>query len=44
MKLETPQIKHIITDISGHYIQSDEPELVINIIEEMISQIRSGGQ
>jgi pimeloyl-ACP methyl ester carboxylesterase len=35
------QIKHIITERSGHYIYLEEPDLVINEINSMIIAIRS---
>jgi len=40
--IDSLQIKHIITDNSGHYIQNDEPDLVIGEIRELIQKIRSG--
>ena len=34
----TPQIKYIFTNSSGHVIQKDEPELVINAIVEVLNE------
>lgn len=38
----TPQGKQIIAERSGHFIQQQQPELVIDAVREMISKIRSG--
>ena len=35
----TPQIKYTFTNKSGHVIQKDEPELVINAIKEVLDEI-----
>ena len=35
-----PQTKLISTDISGHFIQKDEPELVIGAIQEMLTKVQ----
>jgi len=37
----TPQGKQIIAERSGHFIQEQQPELVISVIREMISTIQS---
>ena len=37
-KKKVPQTKIISTSQSGHFIQLDEPELVIGAIKEMLSQ------
>lgn len=36
-----PQINYIITNKSGHLIQLDEPELVINSIKSVVNQVRA---
>ena len=33
-------VKLISTDISGHFIQKDEPELVIGAIQEMLTKVQ----
>lgn len=33
-----PHIRHVLATRSGHYIQIDEPELVINEIRTMIKK------
>ncbi len=35
-----PQMKIIFTDKSGHHIQRDQPELVINSIKEVLKEVR----
>lgn len=37
----SPQSKQITTDKSGHYIQREEPELVINVLREMVNESQS---
>ena len=39
---ESPRGIHVIAHQSGHYIQSDEPELVIRTIEELVMEVRQG--
>ncbi len=34
-----PNAKHVITNKSGHYIQIDEPELIIDAIRQIISSV-----
>ncbi|HZY80015.1 MAG TPA: alpha/beta hydrolase [Cyclobacteriaceae bacterium] len=36
-----PQIKLITTEKSGHYIQDDEPELLVDAVEAMIKVLRN---
>lgn len=36
---DAPQIKHIITNKSGHHIHVDEPELVVNEIRKMVEGV-----
>lgn len=38
---QLPNAKHIITDKSGHYIQVDEPGLVIDAIRQMIGSVKA---
>ncbi len=40
LKKQVPQIKIISTEKSGHFIQVDEPHLVIDAIEEMLVKIK----
>lgn len=40
LKLQAPQMKHIVTDKSGSFIHQDEPELVIAEIKSMLAEIR----
>ena len=35
---------HIIAEKSGHWIQLDEPELVVNAVREMVTRAREGAQ
>ena len=39
---ESPRGTHIIARQSGHYIQKDEPELVIQTIRDLVMQARQG--
>ena len=34
--------KHIIVERSGHFIQEDEPDLVVAVVREMVEQARQG--
>jgi pimeloyl-ACP methyl ester carboxylesterase len=38
---QLPNAKHIVTDKSGHYIQVDEPGLVIDAIRQMIGSVKA---
>lgn len=38
-----PNAEHIITDKSGHYIQIDEPELVVDAIRQVIKSVKDKG-
>lgn len=38
-KKEAPQIRHIMTEKSGHYIHNEEPELIIKEIRLMLDRI-----
>ena len=40
---ESPRGTHIIAPKSGHYIQKNEPELVIRTIKDLVMQARQGG-
>ena len=40
-KKQAPQLKHITTTQSGHYIQIQEPELVVQEIAKMIATVRN---
>jgi hypothetical protein len=35
-----PRGRHIIVEQSGHFIQEDEPELVVNTIHQMVDIVR----
>lgn len=37
---ESPQGVHIIADKSGHVIQLDDPELVIDVIRQVVEKVR----
>ncbi|WP_414542904.1 alpha/beta fold hydrolase [Nostoc sp. CCY0012] len=37
---ESPQGVHIIADKSGHFIQLDDPELVIDVIRQVVEKVR----
>ena len=39
---QSPRGTHIIARQSGHYIQKDEPELVIQTIKDLVMQVRQG--
>lgn len=40
LKLQAPQMKHIVTEKSGSFIHHDEPELVVAEIKAMIDLLR----
>ena len=40
LKIQAPQLKHIVTEKSGSFIHHDEPELVIGEIKAMIETMR----
>lgn len=40
LKLQAPQIKHLVTEKSGSFIHHDEPELVVAEIKAMIDFLR----
>jgi pimeloyl-ACP methyl ester carboxylesterase len=40
---ESPGSRHVIAEESGHNIQADEPELVIQVIRELVMRARRDG-
>ena len=38
----SPQAEHIVAPKRGHYIQNDEPALVIDAVRRMVAKARSG--
>jgi pimeloyl-ACP methyl ester carboxylesterase len=40
----TPQAQLIIAENSGHYIHMEQPELVVEAIRQVVSQVRSAKQ
>lgn len=40
LKVQAPQLKHIVTEKSGSFIHHDEPELVVKEIKSMIEALR----
>ena len=38
----SPQGKLIVAEGSGHFIQNDNPELIIEVIKQMVEQVREG--
>ena len=43
MIANAPQVRHLLTDKSGHHIHKDEPELVISEIKRMIFLLKHEG-
>lgn len=41
---KTPHSKHVLAQNSGHFIQDQEPELVINAIREIVEGVRNKSQ
>lgn len=41
---QAPQATHIVSEASGHYIQQDEPELVIDAIREVLRAVEVGSR
>ena len=39
----SPRGRQVMAEKSGHFIQQDQPELVINAIRRVIEEVRSGG-
>ena len=37
-----PGATHIVTEKSGHYLHTNEPELVVNAISNIVAGVRSG--
>jgi pimeloyl-ACP methyl ester carboxylesterase len=35
-----PQVRHVVTEKSGHGIQVEQPELVVDLIREVVERAR----
>jgi pimeloyl-ACP methyl ester carboxylesterase len=35
--------RHVVAARSGHWVQLDEPELVVSVVRELVERVRSGG-
>jgi pimeloyl-ACP methyl ester carboxylesterase len=38
--MESPHFKHVLANKSGHYVQFDEPQLVIDEIKALVNAQR----
>jgi pimeloyl-ACP methyl ester carboxylesterase len=38
----SPRSRHIVAEKSGHFIQKDEPEVVIQAVRDVVDQVRAG--
>ena len=41
---QSPRARHVIAEGSGHYIQDDQPGLVIEQIRELLRQLRAAAR